>query len=60
MSQRIKFSLCERKSLVTVTKEILDRPLTTYALTAKGKTAFREYLAVLEQIVQTAQGGKRK
>jgi DNA-binding PadR family transcriptional regulator len=39
--------------LVSVTKEILDRPQTTYGLTAKGRTAFREYLAVLEQIVNT-------
>src|SRR3954467_10141527 len=36
---------------VSVTKEILDRPQTTYGLTAKGRTAFQEYLAVLEQIV---------
>jgi DNA-binding HxlR family transcriptional regulator len=36
---------------VSVTKEILDRPQTSYALTAKGRTAFQEYLAVLEQIV---------
>ncbi|HYR59346.1 MAG TPA: transcriptional regulator [Chthoniobacteraceae bacterium] len=37
--------------LVAVTREVLDRPQTSYALTAKGRTAFREYLAVLEQIV---------
>ncbi|MGB8169872.1 MAG: transcriptional regulator [Chthoniobacteraceae bacterium] len=37
--------------LVSVTKEIIDRPQTSYGLTAKGRTAFREYLAVLEQIV---------
>ena len=37
--------------LVSVTKEILDRPQTTYGLTAKGRTAFQEYLAVLEQII---------
>jgi DNA-binding HxlR family transcriptional regulator len=37
--------------LVSVTKEILDRPQTSYGLTAKGRTAFREYLAVLEQII---------
>ena len=40
--------------LVSVTKEILDRPQTTYGLTAKGRSAFEEYLAVLEQIVRTA------
>ena len=37
---------------VSVTKEILDRPQTSYALTAKGRKAFNEYLAVLEQIVK--------
>src|SRR6187397_1021478 len=37
--------------LVSVTKEILDRPQTSYGLTAKGRTAFGEYLEVLEQIV---------
>ena len=42
--------------LVSVTKEILDRPQTSYGLTAKGRTAFREYLAVLEQIVNTGKG----
>jgi DNA-binding HxlR family transcriptional regulator len=38
--------------LVAVTKEIIDRPQTSYALTAKGRTAFEEYLTVLEQIVK--------
>jgi DNA-binding MarR family transcriptional regulator len=28
------------------------RPLTTFALTAKGRRAFREYIDLLEQIVQ--------
>src|SRR4051795_600284 len=37
---------------VAVTKEILDRPQTSYALTAKGRTAFQAYLEVLEQIVK--------
>jgi len=36
---------------VAVTKEILDRPQTSYSLTARGRTAFAEYLTVLEQIV---------
>jgi DNA-binding HxlR family transcriptional regulator len=36
---------------VAVTKEILDRPQTSYSLTAKGRKAFQDYLAVLEQIV---------
>ena len=42
-----------RLGLVAVTKEIRDRPQTSYALTAKGRAAFQEYLAVLEQIVKT-------
>jgi DNA-binding PadR family transcriptional regulator len=36
---------------VAVIKEVHDRPQTNYALTAKGRQAFQEYLAVLEQIV---------
>ena len=38
---------------VSVTKEIFDRPQTSYALTARGRTAFQAYLEVLEQIVKT-------
>ncbi len=38
---------------VSVTKEMLDRPQTSYALTTKGRKSFSEYLAVLEQIVKT-------
>lgn len=38
--------------LVSMTKEYRGRPQTTYALTAKGRTAFREHLRVLEQIVK--------
>src|SRR5437870_2761527 len=41
--------------LVAVTKEMLDRPQTSYALTAKGRNAFQKYLTVLEQIVRAAQ-----
>jgi DNA-binding HxlR family transcriptional regulator len=41
---------------VSVTKEILDRPQTTYALTAKGRSSFQDYLSVLEQIVKTGKG----
>ena len=40
---------------VTVTKEVLDRPHTVYALSAAGQKAFGRYLAVLEQIVKTGQ-----
>jgi DNA-binding HxlR family transcriptional regulator len=36
---------------VAVTKEVLDRPQTSYALTKKGRSAFTDYLEVLEQIV---------
>ena len=38
---------------VAVTKEVVDRPQTSYALTSRGKKAFHEYLNVLEQIVKT-------
>lgn len=38
---------------IAVTKEMLERPQTSYSLTAKGRAAFEEYLDVLEQIVKT-------
>ncbi len=41
-----------RIGLVAYTKEMLDRPQTSYALTKKGRTAFDQYLRVLEQIVK--------
>jgi DNA-binding HxlR family transcriptional regulator len=41
-----------RLGLVAYTKEVRDRPQTTYALTAKGRSAFQDYLHVLEQIVK--------
>ena len=41
---------------VAVTKEMLVRPQTSYALTARGRGAFKEYLAVLEQIVKRSRG----
>ena len=41
---------------VAVTKELADRPHTSYALTAKGKKVFHDYLTLLEQIVKTGQG----
>jgi DNA-binding MarR family transcriptional regulator len=37
---------------VAVTKEVLDRPQTSYSLTKKGQAAFQDYIAVLEQIVK--------
>ena len=39
---------------VAVTKEILDRPHTSYALTTKGRSSFQDYLTILEQIVKAA------
>jgi DNA-binding HxlR family transcriptional regulator len=44
--------------LVAMTKEVRVRPQTSYSLTAKGRTAFKDYLDVLEQIVKT--GKKRQ
>lgn len=41
---------------VTVTKQVLDRPQTVYALSPAGRRAFQGYLLVLEQIVKTGQG----
>ncbi len=40
---------------VAVTKEVLDRPQTSYALTKKGRSAFTAYLRVLEQIIKAGQ-----
>src|SRR5690606_19490848 len=37
---------------VSFTKEMLDRPQTRYALTAKGRTAYQEYLGLLEEIIK--------
>ena len=44
--------------LVAVIKEVQDRPQTSYALTEKGKKAFQEYLAILEDIVRAGQRGR--
>lgn len=41
-----------RLGFVSVTKEMRGRPQTSYALTAKGRSAFRDHVAVLEQIVK--------
>ena len=38
---------------VSVTKEILHRPQTSYALTDKGRQAYQSYLDLLEKIVKT-------
>jgi len=45
-----------KAGFVAVTKEIFDRPQTSYSLTQKGREAFQDYIAVLEQIVRA---GKR-
>ena len=37
---------------VSMTKEVLERRQTSYALTERGRKAFREYIGVLEQIVK--------
>ena len=42
--------------LVALTKEVRNRPQTSYSLTKKGRGAFAEYLAVLERIIKA---GKR-
>ncbi|HJT80641.1 MAG TPA: transcriptional regulator [Chthoniobacterales bacterium] len=41
-----------KSGLVATTKEVRDRPQTTYSLTKKGRTAFSEYLRVLEGIIK--------
>ena len=41
---------------VAVTKEMLARPQTTYALTGRGRSAFGEYLGLLEEIVKKGRG----
>jgi DNA-binding HxlR family transcriptional regulator len=38
--------------LVSATKEFHGRPQTSYALTAKGRAAFRDHINALEQIVK--------
>jgi DNA-binding HxlR family transcriptional regulator len=37
---------------VAVTKEVLDRPQTSYALTENGRKQFEGYLTILEQILK--------
>ncbi len=39
---------------VAVTKEMLERPQTSYSLTARGRKAFQDYLDVIEQVLKTA------
>jgi DNA-binding HxlR family transcriptional regulator len=42
-----------KQGLVSVTKEFHGRPQTSYALTTKGRAAFRDHINALEQIVKT-------
>ena len=44
--------ILHKLGLVAVTKEMRGRPQTSYALTAKGRAAFRDHIDVLEQIVK--------
>jgi len=41
-----------KQGLVSITKEFRGRPQTSYALTTKGRGAFRDHIAALEQIVK--------
>ena len=41
-----------KQGLVSVPKEFHGRPQTTYALTVKGRSAFREHINALEEIVK--------
>lgn len=41
---------------VAYTKDIPDRPKTTYSITPKGRVAFEEYLNLLEVLIQQARG----
>jgi len=44
---------------VSVTKEFQGgRPLTTFALTPRGRKSFTQYINLLEQIVQQTKSGK--
>jgi DNA-binding HxlR family transcriptional regulator len=42
-----------KQGLVAVTKEFHGRPQTSYSLTARGRSAFREHIDALEEIVKT-------
>ena len=45
-----------RAGFVATTKEVRNRPQTSYSLTKKGRSAFADYLEVLEKIIKA---GKR-
>jgi len=38
--------------LVATTKEVRNRPQTSYSLTKKGRSAFTDYLGVMEEIIR--------
>jgi DNA-binding HxlR family transcriptional regulator len=38
--------------LVATTREVRNRPQTSYSLTKKGRAAFADYLRMLEQIIK--------
>ena len=38
--------------LVATTKEVRNRPQTSYSLTKKGRSAFTNYLGVMEEIIR--------
>lgn len=42
--------------LVATTREMRDRPQTSYSLTKKGRAAFTDYLRVLEGIIKAGKG----
>ena|SRR5436305_7815871 len=41
-----------KQGLVSITKEFHGRPQTSYALTVKGRSSFRDHINALEQIVK--------
>src|SRR5437016_6581485 len=45
-----------KAGFVAMTKEVRDRPQTSYSLTKKGRGAFADYLRVLEQIIKAGKG----
>ena len=45
-----------KAGLVATTKEVRNRPQTSYSLTKKGSKAFAEYLRVLEEIIKAGRG----
>lgn len=44
-----------RAGYVAITKEMLVRPLTTYAITERGWKAFNEYIDALEELIKLGQ-----